>query len=87
MPKNMNLGIRGAGLANMITNTLTFILNLIYTSSIPEIKDAVLWPDRRIFHNMWLYLKLGIPATFMLCLDAWGNYIIGIIAGYIGVTV
>ena len=48
-PDYMNLGIRGAGYANIITNTLNFILNLIYTSTIIEIKDAVFLPDFKIF--------------------------------------
>ena len=51
-PENLNLGIKGAGISNIITNTITFTINIIYTFYIPEIQDAVFWPDRRIFVNL-----------------------------------
>ena len=82
----MNLGIAGAGIANIITNAITLSLNMIYTFSISEIKKAIFCPDKRLFLNLCQYLKLGFPCTFMLCLNLWANLCIDIVAGYIGVT-
>ena len=59
---------------------------MIYSSIIPEIKDAIFLPDKRIFNNLYNYISFGVPATFMLSTDFFAVFAIDIVAGYLGVT-
>ena len=46
---NMELSIIGVGYASSITNFIIYILLLIYTSYIKEIREAVQWPNKSTF--------------------------------------
>jgi hypothetical protein len=41
--------VAGTGISGVLTNLIVLTLNLIYTSSMNDIKDAVILPDKRIF--------------------------------------
>ena len=53
---------------------------------IPEIKDAVQWPNKRAFKDIRQYLELGIPSALMVCLEWWAFEVMTLITGYIGVN-
>ena len=54
---------------------------------IPEISEAIFWPDYRSFIGLSEYLKLGIPQTIMLCTEWWAFEVIALATGYLGVKV
>ena len=80
----MDLGITGTGIAGVITNFTCLVFNLIYSSILKDIRPAIIFPDHRTFEGIRDYLVLGIPSTFMLCLDCWAGNLVVFFAGYIG---
>jgi Na+-driven multidrug efflux pump len=82
----LDMGIKGLGLANLITYSLCFAVNLIYSSCIPEIRKSIFLPDRRIFHDLGEYFSLGLPGAFMICIEVYGYIMIDIVSGWISVT-
>lgn len=83
-----NLGITGTGIAGLITNFSILLFNMIYTSWLPEIKDAVFMPDKRSYNmkGIYEYLVIGIPSTIMVCLDAYANCLATFFAGYLSMA-
>jgi len=51
-----------------------------------DIREAWIWPDRRILGKVDQYLKLAIPSTLMICLDWWVWELMILLAGMIGVV-
>lgn len=79
-------GIIGTGIAGVITNFTVLVFNLIYSYIMQDIRPANVWPDRRSIEGINDYLILGIPSTFMMCLDCWANNLSVFFAGYLGTT-
>ena len=48
----MGLGIVGIGYASTISNLAVYTSVIIYSSCIPELKDAVFLPDKRTFNML-----------------------------------
>ena len=85
MPSQLDMGIVGCGIAKVITFIILFLVNVIYSSYLPELEKAVFLPDRRIFHDLIPYLKLGIPGVFVVSLDVTSSILVNILAGWISV--
>ena len=81
----MDLEIAGVGIAASISNFIIYICLLQYSAMIPEIQDAIQWPNKRAFRDIGQYLALGIPSALMLCLEWWAFEVMTLITGYIGV--
>lgn len=81
----LELGINGLGLAMTCTQSVVYAAMLIYTRHIPEIKDALIPADSRVFNDIKTYLKLALPSYIMLALDWWVWEMMCLIAGYLGV--
>ena len=62
---HLNLGVAGTGISGALTNLIVFTINLIYTSCIYDIREAIIWPDRRCFVGLYEYLKIGFPSIIM----------------------
>lgn len=77
------LGIVGTGITGVITNLSILIMNIAYSSYLPDTKAGSFLPDKRTFQGLGEYLKLGIPATMMMVIDCWGGSIVCFAAGYI----
>ena len=68
----LELGIEGTGIAFSFSNLITYCFLLFYSSfCIPEIKEAIIWPNRSSFEGIREYMKIGIPTLMMLILDWW----------------
>ena len=82
------LGIAGTGYAGSLSNSIIFLSLLIYSYNIADIRKAVQLPDSRLFRlgGILEYLKLGVPAVIMLCLEWWAFEVMTILVGYIGVN-
>ncbi len=70
----------------MLTNLIVFTINIIYTSYLSDIRDSLIWPDRRCFVGLYEYLKIGIPSIVMQVLDGCAWHLMTFTAGYFGVT-
>ena len=83
-----NLGITGTGIAGLITNFSILLFNMIYTSWLPDIREAVFMPDKRSYDmkGIYEYLIIGIPSTIMVCLDSYANCLATFVAGYLSMA-
>ena len=66
-----------------VTKVAGFILTLILTSQIEEIKEAVFWPDKTCYSDLGEFLKIGIPQAAMLCFEWWVFELLVFAAGYL----
>ncbi|TNV79111.1 hypothetical protein FGO68_gene194 [Halteria grandinella] len=87
----MGMGIKGPGLANIITNLVNLVAVHIYTKRFTDTKvskEAYIMPTRECFDLVGLleYMKLGLPSIGMVCME-WSSFeIMTIYSAYIGVT-
>lgn len=54
---------------------------IVYAFSQDDIKEAMFWPDRRVFEELGTYFWLGLPFAFMVVLDQWAWEILVLLAG------
>jgi Na+-driven multidrug efflux pump len=78
-------GIVGTGYAMVLSQSVLFLSNLLYTYYIRELKDAIFWPDKRATENIGEYLKLGLPSFVMVALDSWAGSFVIFVTGYLSV--
>ena len=79
------MGEIGLGLTVIITNFSMLTMVEVYSLCIPRIRESIFWPDRHTLSNWEEYLKLGIPATVMLCAEFWAFEILILLSGLVGV--
>jgi multidrug resistance protein, MATE family len=72
----------GTGLANVSTQIIVFILLQVYSWQQEELKEAMIWPDARIFLGLKEYISLAVPTTIMICLDWWVWELMILMCGY-----
>ena len=82
----LNYGIYGTGLADFTTFSFRLILLVIFTKREKDLDQTSVWPDKRTFQGLLDYIKIGIPSTFMVCLDWWAWELNLFFSGYFGVT-
>jgi Na+-driven multidrug efflux pump len=83
----LNLGITGTGISMVIANLTVLLVNLIYTASCEDIKEAVFMPDIRCTQEIRQYLRLGVPSALMFILDVWAGSMVRFFSGYLSVDI
>jgi hypothetical protein len=48
----MDMSITGVGYATSLSNLFIYASMLLYTNCIPEISEAVQWPNKRTFRDI-----------------------------------
>jgi MATE family multidrug resistance protein len=86
-PDQLNLGIRGTGIAMVMANLTVLSSNLLYTACLPDIGEAVFWPDRRTFQDLGEYMKIGFASAMMLALDLLAGSALRFSTGYLSVDI
>ena len=81
-----DMGVRGLGLATMITYFSMFFFTTIYSHCISAISEALQWPTKDSFVGWYDYLRISLPATVMLLAEGWAFNVLGVLAGLISVT-
>lgn len=71
----------------VLAHLTVFGINLIYSACLPDIKEAVFWPDMRSTQNLCEYIRLGLPSAFMFALDNWAGSMIRFCIGYMAVDI
>ena len=51
----------------------------------PDISEAVIMPDQRVFADFKEYFRLAIPSTVMVTLDWWIGEFMVLISGWLSV--
>lgn len=80
------MGIVGTGIAGVITDFTIFFVNILYTSLLDDIREAVFWPDSTCFQGIWEYMEIGLPAAIMLSLDGLSWHLFIVISGFLSVV-
>ena len=65
------MSIKGTTIASNITMFLNLMFVVIYISFDSDLKEVWFMPDMNTFYGLISYLKTGVPATAMLCLEWW----------------
>lgn len=79
------LEVFGLGVAMVITNMSMLFMTEVYSCCVPRIKESIFCPDKHTCNGWAEYLRLGIPATIMLCAEFWAFEILIFLAGVLGV--
>lgn len=80
------LGIRGLGIATMLSYFSMFVFVTIYSHCIPSIQKALFWPTKDTFTGWGPYLSIGLPAMVMLMAECWAYQVMGVFAGLISIV-
>ena len=80
------MGITGIGIAGIITNLSVLVYNLVYSFYEDDVRQALIWPDKRCLNDLKEYFELGIMSAFSLCLDCWAGGLVTFFAAYISVN-
>lgn len=82
----LKLEIVGVGIACTLANLTCFLSLLILTNRIPEIEQAIQWPNAQSIRGLGEYFSLALPSAMMLCLEWWAFEVMTLLTGYIGVN-
>lgn len=80
-----DMGIIGTAMANNLTMLIVFSINFCYSAMIPEIRDAIQWPDASSLQGWSNYMELGIPCAVMRMLDICSTLLMTFTTGLLGV--
>ena len=80
-----DLDLVGLGLAEMVTSLILLGSTMVYARFVPEIREALFWPDSSVWVDWREYFSLGVPATGMMCAEYWAWDILVILAGNLDV--
>jgi MATE family multidrug resistance protein len=85
---NYDLGVTGASIATCITYWLNLILITVYVTYKSGVVEPISWhfPNKDSFVGWGEYLKYGVPAALMLCLEWWSFEIMALFAGMLSIN-
>jgi MATE family multidrug resistance protein len=69
----LEFGIKGAGVAIIISQSLNALAGFFYIWVIRPCPQSVFFFNRDSFKSIWSYLKFTLPTTFLLCAE-WMGY-------------
>ena len=83
----LDLGIAGTGISSLLTNLVGLYMNINLTKKIEGVDQicSISIFDLRVFENIPVYMKIGIPNMTILMLDWTCFEVTSVMAGYIGV--
>ena len=84
----MDMNVAGTGLANLLSQSLSFWLCVLFTNCQSEqglVQANSIWPDSRVFNDIWDHIKVGLTLSVTYALDCWVFDLMCLIAGYLGV--
>ncbi|KNA09417.1 hypothetical protein SOVF_153750, partial [Spinacia oleracea] len=77
----LELGIKGAALANNVSYWINFFLLAIYVKFSPAWMTTWTGFSKEAFHDLWNFLKLAVPSALMICLEYWSFEMVVLLAG------
>ena len=80
------MGVVGIGIATNLTFFLNaFVITLYVSYYEQDIHEAWFFPNKYCFYGIVDYMKLGIPAMLMICLEWWTFELQTFIASFISI--
>ena len=58
------------------------VLMILYANNQDDIKEAMVFPDRRTFDDLGAYFWLGLPYALMVMLDQWAWELLILLSGF-----
>lgn len=83
---NLELGIVGTGLANIMSQLVQFAFLMYCTSQQEDLQEVLIMPDARVFKGLKDYVKMAIPLTVMIVFDWWVWNLMVLVSAYFGTT-
>lgn len=80
----LNLGIQGAAVCLVISQMLNAMGGVFYVYCFNPLPETVFSYNRNSFKGWWQYLKIALPATFLVCSEWWAFEMLSVIAIWIG---
>ena len=81
-----DMGIIGLAVAMSIKDCALLFMTLIYCYCSEPVRKVLVPLDSEAFWGWSEYLKISIPATFMICSARWAGHVISFMAGMLGVV-
>ena len=83
----LEMGIIGTGISSFITNSLGLFLNMMIVQNREDFDQicSISIFDKRVYDNIWIYLKIGLPNVTIIMLDWTCFEITAIMSGFLGV--
>ena len=76
----LDMDTLGAGISMLISQTLNAVISSLYISIYKPIPDSVFWINKKCFKDLWSYMKITLPSTFLICAEWWSFEILAIFA-------
>lgn len=77
----LGFGIKGAALANTISNWMNVFFLGIYVKFSPSCKDTWTGFSKEALHDVVSFLKLAVPSAIMICLEYWTFDMVVLLSG------
>ncbi|CAA2998313.1 DETOXIFICATION 16-like [Olea europaea subsp. europaea] len=77
----IELGIKGAALANAISYWINVLLLALYIKFSSACSETFIGFSREAFDNLLGFLKLAIPSAIMICLEYWSFEMVVLLSG------
>ncbi|KAJ1270510.1 hypothetical protein BS78_06G057400 [Paspalum vaginatum] len=77
----IGLGNNGAALANAISYLTNVAILAIYVWLAPACKNTWKGFSKEAFHNIPVFLRLGVPSALMVCLEWWSFELLVLLSG------
>ena len=81
-----HMNVTGIGIASSAANLVNFLIMLVYTCFISEVKDANFFPRYEPIWELKEQFNLGLASSVMMCLEWWAYEIMLIMTGPLGVV-
>lgn len=82
---HLELGIQGCALADLISMSITLVINFVYTYCCHDLQESIMWPDLRLFTNFKEQLSLGTFSAITSIIEGLSIQILMIMSGYLSV--
>lgn len=82
---HLNLGIRGCALADLVSMSITFLINMWYTHQCQDLQETIQWPNFRKTVNFKEQFSLGTFSAITSIIEGMSIQILMIMSGYLSV--
>ena len=81
----LELAIKGAAISLTLSQLFIFILMNLYAINKASIREAIQWPDKRMFDDLGEFFGFAIPTALLMWAEWWVFEVFIIMGGLLGV--
>lgn len=79
------MGVRGAGLASMLTHLTCYVSYSLYFQLSKELNESWFLPNKKCLEGLREYFNFGVIGIFLVCAESWNRELMILITGYLSV--